>query len=235
MRNLLALCAAVIVILGIVSVNLWRDLRTERLLVQELRSHGTQPLAPDTRPAPQQALPPRPPDAGVVPVAPGPAADARAQLPIVLPVALPAAPPMAPARLTAAQEEARRTLAFIDSDQTATARVLQWKDRLTIAGQPLTTEQLQALNTSALAQMRRETEAGLAIQDPTGPIDQETAFRLREENLTRMHDTNLRILRDMAPHLTAEQSKALRAQFDAGNQRRVDALRAEREVTRQAQ
>jgi hypothetical protein len=45
----------------------------------------------------------------------------------------------------------------------------------------------------------------------------------------------MRILAAMSSHLTAEQSKALRAQFESGHAARLAAFRAEQEAMRQAQ
>jgi hypothetical protein len=232
MRKLLALCAAVIVILGIVSVNLWRELRAERLLIAELKSQNAQGLAPGPPPAPVQALPQPAPDAGVAPVVSVPVEEARPLPTAVQPALIPAPPPVRMNPPTAAQTEALRTNALLQSDLAATTRVLAWKDRLAIAGQTLSTEQLQALNAAAIAEGRRETEESLAMGSTSPPQDQEGSFRLREENLNRSHETNLRILRVMSSQLTQDQAKALRTQFETGHATRLAAVRAEREASR---
>src|SRR5690606_6869378 len=67
--------------------------------------------------------------------------------------------------------EARRTGALLQSEQTATARVLAWKDRLAIAGHTLTTEQVQALNAAAIAELRREAEDSLELEATARPTD----------------------------------------------------------------
>ncbi len=50
MRNLLPVCAGLLVISGIVSVNLWRELRADRQLIAELRAQVAQSNNADRRP-----------------------------------------------------------------------------------------------------------------------------------------------------------------------------------------
>jgi hypothetical protein len=129
--------------------------------------------------------------------------------------------------------EAVRTSALLQSEQTASARVSQWTDRLAIAGHPLTTEQHQALNAAATAQLRRETEESLELAGTAQPTDLESVLQMREESVHRQNDTNMRILAAMTPHLTAEQTKALRTQFESGHTARMATFRAEQEALRQ--
>jgi hypothetical protein len=132
--------------------------------------------------------------------------------------------------------EAIRTTALLQSEQTATARVMAWKDRLAIAGHTLTTEQLQALNAAATAQLRREAEESLELAASTAPpTDVDSILRLREETLNRQNRTNMQILAAVSSHLTEEQSRALRTQFDTGHAARMAQFRAEQEAVRQRQ
>ncbi len=114
-----------------------------------------------------------------------------------------------------------RAAALADADQTATARVLAWRDRLQIAGQTLTTPQLQALDVAARAEMRRRSRSLAGARAQPQPTDFEDRFRLREENLTRQNDANLRILDAVTAQLNAEQLKALRTQFETGHAARM--------------
>jgi hypothetical protein len=234
MRKLLIGCMAAIALLAIVSANLWLQLRAERQVTADLRAQMLQ----------QDSVPPEP-----VQVQPLPAT-ARVDEPTIAPAqmrdtsqVLPATPtPLPPVtappvlrvdRLPPTITEARREGAMAQSDQTATARVLAWKDRLAIAGHTLTNEQLQALNAAATAQMRRETEESLEIEITARPTDLESVIRMREETLNRQHQTNQRILAAVSPQLTDEQTRALRAQFDSGHAARMATFRAEQEMLRQ--
>ncbi len=228
MRNLLLVCAGLVVVLGVVSAKLWSELRTDRQLIVELQEQMAQTKSAVSAPAPTpvQTLQPIV-ETKAEPVAPAKIPEPRPAAAVVE-AALVAALTNRPAT-TAAGEEARRTDALRQSEQTATSRVLAWRDRLTIAGQTLTTAQLQALNTVAIAELRRETEESLVIESATTPTDLETVFRLREEAITRQNETNQRILRTVSSQLTAEQTAALRSQFEAGDAARRASFRSERE------
>jgi hypothetical protein len=67
--------------------------------------------------------------------------------------------------------------------------------------------------------LRRETEESLELAGTAQPTDLESVLRMREESVNRQNDTNMRILATMTPHLTAEQTKALRTQFESGHTR----------------
>lgn len=235
MRNLLMASLALVVMLGIVSANLWRELRSDRQLIADLQDNLAQAKASAAEPAQAQALQPTieaetasavaapPPEPQSVP----PAAQlAPAPAPAPAPSVVLASVRRIP---TTASEEARRADAFMQSDQTATARVLAWSNQLTLAGQTLTTEQLQALNAAATAELRRETEESLEIDSRAGPMNAEAVARLKEETINRQHDTNLRILAEVAPQLTAGQGNALRELFEAWVTPRLAVARAERE------
>lgn len=235
MRRLLAVCVAVIAVLSIVSAHLWLELRSERQVIADLRTQMTQPGPVAPAPAPVQI--PQPvaaqtavPDAAVQDsgASQAPAAAQPAPAPAVAQVVIPIRPPTV-------VTEARRQSALMQSEQTATARVLAWKDRLAIAGHTLTTEQLQALNAAATAELRRETEESLELEVRSQPTDLESAIRMREETINRQNETNRRILAAMSPHLNEEQSRALRAQFDAGHAARMATFRSEQEMLRQSQ
>jgi hypothetical protein len=60
-------------------------------------------------------------------------------------------------------------------------------------------------------------------------------MRLREESINRQNATNQRILAAVSPHLTDEQTRALRAQFDSGHATRMATFRSEQEMLRQSQ
>lgn len=125
--------------------------------------------------------------------------------------------------------EERRADALMKSDGTATARVRLWSNSLMQRGQALSPVQLQALNTVAMAELRRETEESLDIDSRTGPMDALARARLNEETVTRQHATNLRILEKMAPQLNTEQTNMLRTMFEGWIAPRLAAAKAERE------
>jgi hypothetical protein len=228
MKKLLAVCVGLVVILGITSGILWRDLRAERQLASEQKARMTQAKLSDLGSARPQA-PPAVNEAITTPVVsekvpdPMPVSRADQRVPVSLPV------PVSPAAMRLEEIRRGQVPQQAAADEAATAKVLQWRDRLLVAGQALTTEQLQALNAAAIREGRRDAEEALALQNPVSPTDREAVFRRREENLNRAHEVNLRILRTVGPQLTEEQAKALRAQFEGGHQMRLASLRAEEE------
>ena len=242
MQKMFAVCAGLVVFLGVVAGVLWGQLRTERQLVSEMREQMAQMQAKLSEPRPAPQLVPQvvvaasAPPAAAVKVAES--APRTAPIPMPVPAAAPPVPAAPTPRVNAAPAptiEERRTVAFRAADEAATGRVHQWNDRLTQAGLSLTTEQLQALSTASISEHRREAEESLAQQrDINPPKDAEDAFRIREENLVRMNDTNLRILQVARPQLTEAQVNALRTQFERGHATRMEALRAERERFQQA-
>jgi hypothetical protein len=131
--------------------------------------------------------------------------------------------------LTTGSAADRRADALIKSDGTATARVRAWSGRFTQLGQSLSLTQLQALNATAIAELRRETEESFDIDSRTSPMDAVARARLNEETVTRQHATNLRILEKISPQLNAEQVTILRTMFEAWIAPRLAAARAERE------
>ena len=212
----------------IVSAVLWRDLRAERELVADIREQLTQVKARVQEPARISQLPIAATSEPVVAVQapqPVPVAIAVQRAP---PPAIPVVPPPINPNSSVISESQRAVL-ISQSDANATGLTLIWRDRLDVAGVPLRTEQLQALNAAAIAERRRETLENLELQGTPRPTDMESVFRLREEALNRSHEHNLQILRVAAPQLTDAQARALRSQFDAGLAGRIKALHAERE------
>jgi hypothetical protein len=233
MRSPLVISVALTCVLGVVAGNLWLELRAARQELADIRAQDLQP-APAV---PQPQMPP--PQAVLATVKPLEVSSPPAEAPPA-PIAAEAAPSVVMAQLVLPVNrtppvitEARRTNAMMQSEQTATARVLAWKDRLAIAGHTLTTEQLQALNEAAIAQMRREAEESLELESTNQPTDVESFLRQREETINRQNDTNMRILAAVSPQLTQEQVKALRAQFESGHAARTAAFRSEQETLRQ--
>jgi hypothetical protein len=217
----------------IVSVVLWRELRAERQLVADMRQQLDQVKGPVQEPAQIAQLPiaatsvpavavPTPEPVPVAPAVP------RAPSPPPPPPAIPVVPPPINPN-SGVISESQRAVLISQSDANATGLTLIWRDRLDVAGVPLTTEQLQALNAAAIAERRIETLENLELQRTVRPTDMESVFRLREEALNRSHEHNLQILRVASPQLTDAQARALRSQFDAGLAGRIKALHAERE------
>jgi len=236
MQRLLLVCVAIIAILAIVSGNLWLQLREQRQLVADLRAQMTEPEPPVAEPVREVQLP----QAAAVAAA-MPAASVQPEQPVQAPPVQSAPPPppeppsLPPTRPAIVITPALRETAMLQADQTATGRVLAWKDRLAIDGHTLTTEQLQALNAAASAQLRREAEETLELESRPQPADLDSMVRMREETLNRQYETNLRILAAVSPQFTEVQAGALRAQFEAGHKRRMATLRAEEEMLRQSQ
>jgi hypothetical protein len=241
MQKMYAVCAGLVVFLGVVSGVLWGQLRTERQLVAELREQMAQMQAQlsESRPSPEQGqqvvVAGAPPEA--VAKVPDPAPRST-PIPVQMPpvaAPVPVAPPpreIAPPPVSA---EELRTLAIREADEAATGRARIWSDAMSQAGLQLNTDQFQALTAASISEHRRDAEDSLAQQrNTTPPRDAEDAFRLREENLVRMNETNLRILQAARPQLTEAQASALRAQFDKGHTSRMASLRAERERAQQA-
>lgn len=252
MRKLLPVFVSLVVFLAIVSGNLWRELRSERQLVADLRAQMGEraKLVADLRAQMAQMAQIRPvgpelPQRQALAATQAPSAfgegstgpASAAQIP-----ALPVPPTiirLGPALATSlpalvlrsgASEEDRRTAALVQSDQTATARVQAWNTRLTLAGLTLTREQVEALNAAMITELRRETDDSLGIDYRNGPVvDSETALRLKEETINRQNETNLRVLEDVTNQLTVDQVTALRTQFETAHASRLAALRTERE------
>jgi hypothetical protein len=223
MKNLLAVSAALIVCLCVVSGLLWRDLRASRLLVADMRGQLAQ------QPAQGPALPPEPSQEPLLSTESKDPVGRVQGAPVTQPVP-PAVVVAGPVNLSQASEETTRAAAMAASDQTATSRVMAWRDRLALAGQTLTTPQLQALNAAATSELRRETEESLQRMRTAGPTDLDTAARMKEEAINRQNETNLRILQMASSELTADQVGALRTQFESGHAARLAAARAEREA-----
>ena len=239
MRNLLTICAALVVMLGIVSGNLWYELRSARQLIVDLEGQLAQAKIPDVQSAPAQ-----PPPAPVQP--PPPTIEAPPALPVAaqLPESLPPPPPsprvavvLAPvperplglptltAPLAGSTAEEQRVEALAQSDRTATARVVAWNTALN-----LTPEQLQVLNATAMAELRRETEESLQIMSGGAPMDALSTARLKVETVTRQHATLLRIHEKVAPQLSPEQSTRMGAMFESWLRTNMARARAEEQA-----
>lgn len=227
MRNLLMVCAALVIILGIVSGNMWNMLRADRQNIADLQTQLTEAKVLAAQLAQVQV--PQP----VIQAQPVPTPDVQppTPTPVVQPVAAIVSSSDVLILNSAAQlsPETRRADALRQADQNATGRVLAWQDRLTLAGQTLTTPQLQALNTATITENRREAEESLAIESATTPMDIQTVLRLREENINRMNETNQRILQDVSSQLNSEQLEALRDLFEKGHASRQAGLSSDRE------
>lgn len=216
MRNLLTVCAALVVILGIVSGNLWTELRAAREEIAALQERLGQPKASVARsepaPTPPTAVsaPPAPPVA-VQPPQPGPPPALLPPPRALVPVAPPERPigqPTLTRPLIGNNAEERRADALEQSDRAATARVAAWNSALRF-----TPEQMQAVTAITAAELRRETEESLQITSRTGPLDARGAARLKVETVIRQHETLLRILEKSTPQLSLEQSDAMSAMF----------------------
>jgi hypothetical protein len=242
MRNLLTVCAALLVILGIVSGNLWNELRSARQQIVDLQDQLDQARIPVVQSAPVPA-PPLPIEAPPIPAV-------AVQLPQSLPPPPPAPPPPpppppapvivlvptpAPDRvvgqptltrpLVGTNDQERRAEALAQSDRTAAARVAAWSTALN-----LTPEQLQVLNATTSTELRRETEDSLQITSSTGPMDALRTAQLKVETVTRQYETLTRIADQMAPQLTPEQSTRMRTMFSSWLTSNMARARAEEQA-----
>lgn len=243
MRNLLTICAALVVMLGIVSGNLWYELRSARQLVVDLQDQLAQAKIPVVQSAPVQpppltieAPPARPvavqlPESLPPPPPPPPPPPAPRPAPVFVPIPVPERPerplglPTLTAPLVGSTAEEQRVEALAQSDRTATARVAAWNTALN-----LTPEQLQELSAITTAELRRETEDSLQITSNTGPMDVQSSARLKVETVTRQHETLLRILEKMTPQLTPEQSTRMDTMFASWLRTNMARARAEEQA-----
>ncbi len=222
MKNLLAAC---VVLLGIVSGNLWYNLRSARQQIAALQEQLGQAEPAVARSEQVQAPPPPIPAPAAPPVAVQ-LSEPQPFRPAARPAsASPVALPSLNRPLTASTVEGRREEALIQSDKTATARVNLWNTTFNF-----TPEQLEALNAAAKAELRRETEESLQIDSSTGPMDAQTAARIKVESVTRKYDTLVRIHERMTPQLTPEQSTNMRAMFDRWLRNNMARARAEQQA-----
>lgn len=249
MRNLLAVCAALVVMLGMVSAKQWQELRAARQQVVDLQGQLAEAKNALVRTVPD---PPRPVVLPPPPAPSGPPAVPTADVvprnvePLPPPPPPPPVNPLAgldPAAVVAASarqrpiglptlstplygntEEERRSDAFAQSDRTATSRVAAWNTALN-----LTPEQLAVLNTTAIEELRRETDESLQIVNGIGALDARSAARLKVETVTRQHATLMRIVDRMGPHLSPEKSTRMRVMFDGWLQTNMAQALAEEE------
>jgi hypothetical protein len=236
MRNLLTVCAALLVILGVVSGNLWNELRSARQLIAELQDQVATAAIPVVQSAPVQALP--------LAIEAPPLPTAAVQLPESLPIPPPAQlpPPVrvfvpvpAPERplglptltqpLVGTNDEERRVEALAQSDRAAASRVASWNTALNLAP-----EQLQVLNATTTAELRRETEDSLQITSSTGSMDALRVAQLKVETVNRQYETLTRIADKMAPELTPEQSTRMRNMFASWHTNNLARARAEEQA-----
>lgn len=234
MRHLLAVCVALLAMLGVVTGNLWLEVKSARQQVSDLRGEVTDlqdKLALATRPVVLQAPPQPPPVVTEAPVAPaaGVAPSLAVQPPAVRTVIVTNVAPERPlglptltTPLVGSTEEERRSEALAQSDRTATARVASWNTTLALSA-----DQLQELNTITMEELRRETEDSLRITSSAGPMDARAAARLKVDTVTRQYDTLQRIHERISPQLTAAQGTRMKTMFDAWHATNMARARAE--------
>lgn len=234
MRKLLAVCAALVVMLAIVSGTLLIELRSARQQIVDLQGQLAEAKIPVVQPTLVQPPPSLPISAATTP----PVAVQRAEPPPPLPA--PPSPPVAPPRelperpialptltgpLAGNTPEEQRVEALAQSDRTATARVAAWNSAFN-----LTLEQLQELNAIARDELRRETEESLQISSNAAPMDARSSARLKVETVTRQHKTLLRIQEKMSPHLNPEQRTKMSERFASWLSTNMARARAEEEA-----
>jgi hypothetical protein len=236
MRNLLTVCAALLVILGVVSGNLWNELRSARQQIVALQDQLATAAIAVVQSAPVQAVP--------LTIEAPPLPTAAVQLPESLPIPPPAQlpPPVrvfvpvpAPERplglptltqpLVGTNDEERRVEALAQSDRAAASRVASWNTALNLAP-----EQLQVLNATTTAELRRETEDSLQITSSTGSMDALRVAQLKVETVNRQYETLTRIADKMAPELTPEQSTRMRNMFASWHTNNLARARAEEQA-----
>lgn len=205
MRNLTPVWVGSIAILGISSVILWSQLRSERQVTSDLRARVAQEEASYPEPAlvqlPQTTSPPA---VNVQTTEPKAAVDAPK----------PESPPPFGISIRPTTNAVPLDI-YQQSEITASTRVYAWANRLAAAGQSLSPAQVGALNAAAVAELRRETEESVALDRNAKPADAYTEAQTKLALIDRQHATNLRILDSVAPDLTAQQLAGLRTQFDS--------------------
>jgi hypothetical protein len=236
MRNLLTVCAALLVILGVVSGNLWNELRSARQQIVALQDQLATAAIPVVQSAPVQAVPltievPPLPTAAVQ-LAESPPIPPPAQLPppvrVFVPVTAPERPlglPTLTQPLVGTNDEERRVEALAQSDRAAASRVASWNTALNLAP-----EQLQVLNATTTAELRRETEDSLQITSSTGSMDALRVAQLKVETVNRQYETLTRIADKMASELTPEQSTRMRNMFASWHTNNLARARAEEQA-----
>ena len=192
MRNLTLVWVGISVFLGIVSVTLLIKLSAERQLTADLQARvaqgGTALPEPATVQQPLTAV-----EASAAPVS------------VIQP----------PEPKLAREERAQTSDVYLQSDMTARARVQLWVGRLSMEGRALTPAQVEALNATAVAELRRETDETAAMALNPSPTDVVSLAQARLDFIDRQNETNRRILNVITPRLTAQQLDGLRTQFDA--------------------
>lgn len=193
MRNLAPALVGIIIFLGIVSGTLWSRLNAERQLTADLETRIAQRETALPGPAAPLRQPPSAIEANPAPV----------------PNIQPPEPRLAP------EERIQVSGAYLQSDMTARARVQAWTARLSMEGKSLTPAQTEALNATAVAELRRETDETAALALHPHPTDAVSVAQARSDFVDRQNETNRRILEAITPKLTAQQLDGLRTQFDA--------------------
>jgi hypothetical protein len=242
MRNLLTVCAALAVILGIASTNLWLELRSARQQIAGLQDQLSQVKISVARPVQVQP----PPPTVQAPLSPSvavqlpesrplpPPATAPAPLPAPRPVVVyvPAPAPERPlglptltAPLAGKNDEERRAEALAQSDRTAAARVASWSTVLN-----LTPEQRNALDAITVEELRLETEDSLRISGRTAPTDPVSVARLKVETVNRQYETLMRIADKATPQLDQAQSTRIRTMFASWLTTNMGRARAEEQA-----
>lgn len=210
-------CVALVVVLGIVSGYLWQELRSARQQNVDQRRQLDQAVLSLAKlgPAPAQPTTIQLPAASPVAVVSG---VSEAPVPVV---AEPVPPP-----ISEVPESLSRANAYMRSERSATARALAWSSALN-----LSPDQSQALKTVTMDELRRETEESLQIESEngSGPMDAQTAARLRMETVNRQQATLVRIHELMKPQLTRDQSDRMRTMFETWLTRDMVRVRAAQE------
>jgi hypothetical protein len=202
MRSLLAVCVALVVILGIVSGTLWFDLRSARHQNIELQRQptpaGISIAKPEPVPAPVSTIqePAASPPTAIAPREPEIPASVVSET--------------APQPQSEVPESLRRVGALMKAERNATARVQAWSRAFN-----LTAEQSQALQDIATDEMRREAEISFQIENKkgSGPLDKQTTARLMVESVNRQQEALDRIHERMKPQITQAQSNSMATMF----------------------
>lgn len=198
MRNLLTACTALLVIMGAVSVNLWRELRSERQRVVDLHDQLAQARAAATVPKPL----PVPKPVVEAPTAPPVAEQTPAPLP---------APPVAQSAETATARVAAWSTRFAGTPQALTPEQLQALNAAAIAELARETEESLAIDSRA-APMDALARARLNQETVTRQHD--TNLRILERMASQLTAEQSSILRTMIEAWARPRLAAARAELE---------------------
>jgi hypothetical protein len=195
MRSLLSILAGLLVVAGIVSANLWRELRSERHLTADLREQlveersAARPSALTAQPAPELASPP----VAAPPVGAPPTADTTPEAAPVIPIGGPIPPGARPVSAQQLQADPEYRDALLAQTR------LQLQNSYPGLIEELRLSATDADELFTLLAENQVRESATRITGPTNARDPATvaeAERLRQENQAKLNASLVALLGD---------------------------------------